>query len=284
MTINNEVEAVDPGTGTVQPAERRKQAQRARVSGFIGSTMESYDFGLYAAAAGLVFPKVFFAGLEPGLAYTLSFVILLSGYIARPLGGLLFGHIGDTLGRRNVLVVTLGLMGGASSVGIGLLPGSDSWGAAAPILLVVLRVVQGLAYGGEYGGAVLMSLEHSSSGRRGGFSASLAMAGGPFGAVLGTLSFGLVALLPTEQLMSWGLAGAVPAVCGHRDLRPLHPAQAGGIPPGVHQDRRGIRAGRGAGRTGVHQVPPRQVLLGVLAGTVRCSSRASSAATWCPSW
>lgn len=268
MTINNEVEAVDPGTGTVQPAERRKQAQRARVSGFIGSTMESYDFGLYAAAAGLVFPKVFFAGLEPGLAYTLSFVILLSGYIARPLGGLLFGHIGDTLGRRNVLVVTLGLMGGASSVGIGLLPGSDSWGgAAAPILLVVLRVVQGLAYGGEYGGAVLMSLEHSSSGRRGGFSASLAMAGGPFGAVLGTLSFGLVALLPTEQLMSWGwrvpfLLSAVIVIFGLYIRRKLEESPPEFTKIVEESEQAVVPAG-----LVFTKYPPRQVLLGVLAGT-----------------
>lgn len=251
--------------GTLSGDEVRRQTRRARVSGFIGSSMESYDFGLYGAAASLVFPKVFFAGVNEQLAITLSFVILLSGYIARPIGGLVFGHIGDRFGRRNVLVVTLLLMG-VASVGIGLLPGSASIGAAAPILLVLLRVVQGIAYGGEYGGAVLMSLESSASDRRG-FSASLAMAGGPFGAILGSLAFGLASKLAPEQLFSWGwrvpfLLSAVIVVLGLFVRRRLEES-----PEFVKMIEEGEKNNVALPAALVFTKYPVPVVLGVLAGT-----------------
>lgn len=162
-----------------------KERRLALGSSFLGATVEYYDFLLYAAAAGLVFPQVFFDGIDSKLATTLSFVILLTGYLARPLGSMAFGHFGDKYGRKNVLVVTLMTMGFVS-ISIGLLPSSLMIGAAAPIILVVLRVIQGLAIGGEWAGATLMAMEHSTEKSKG-FGASLAIAGGPAGAVLSTL-------------------------------------------------------------------------------------------------
>lgn len=161
------------------------QARRARASSFIGSAVEYYDFLLYGAAAGLVFPHLFFNNLPEALGITLSYVILLTGYAARPIGGLLFGHFGDKVGRKRMLFITLMVMG-LVSIGIGLMPGSATIGIAAPIILVVLRVIQGIAVGGEWAGATLMSMEHSGKGSKG-LGASLAMAGAPLGAVLATL-------------------------------------------------------------------------------------------------
>ncbi|QGF22678.1 MFS transporter [Raineyella fluvialis] len=165
------------------------QSFRARASSFIGSAVEYYDFLLYGAAAGLVFPKLFFANLDPALGTTLSYVILFTGYAARPLGGLLFGHYGDKFGRKRMLFITLLVMG-LVSISIGLMPGSAMIGAAAPIILVVLRVIQGIAVGGEWAGATLMSMEHSKQGSKG-LGASLAVAGAPMGAVLATLVLAL---------------------------------------------------------------------------------------------
>lgn len=179
-----------------------KQQRTALISSFLGSTVEYYDFLLYLAAAGLVFPALFFSELDPALGTILSFVILLAGYISRPIGGLLFGHFGDKYGRKNILFITLMMMGIVSIV-IGLLPTYAAIGIAAPITLTILRIVQGLAVGGEWAGATLMAAEHVQEGKRG-FASSLAVAGGPSGSVLATLILGLFAGLPEEQFMSWG--------------------------------------------------------------------------------
>ncbi|MEL6051442.1 MFS transporter [Corynebacterium rouxii] len=182
-----------PPVSEVNPRESR----RAVVSSFLGSTVEYYDFLLYAAAAGLVFPKLFFGTLSPTAGTTLSFVILLIGYISRPLGSMAFGHFGDKFGRKNVLVITLLTMG-LVSVCIGLLPSSQMIGVAAPILLVVLRTIQGIAVGGEWAGATLMAMEHSKAENRG-FGASLAIAGGPAGAVLSTLVLAIFSTISGEN-------------------------------------------------------------------------------------
>ena len=192
-------QTIDTATHEHDPAESR----RALVSSFLGSTVEYYDFLLYGAAAGLVFPSLFFPEeMDPATGTVLSFVILLGGYLTRPIGGLLFGHFGDRFGRKNMLFITLMMMG-LVSVGIGLLPTYSAIGIAAPLALVMLRIVQGLAVGGEWAGATLMAAEHSSAGRRG-FGASIAVTGGPAGAVLSTLVLGLFAGLPSEDFLSWG--------------------------------------------------------------------------------
>lgn len=175
---------------------------RARRASVVGGAVEGYDFLLYSATAGLVFPHVFFTSLSPALGATLSFVILLTGYVARPIGGLVFGHLGDVRGRKNVLMATLILMG-AASFAIGLIPGTQVIGPAAPVLLVVLRILQGLAMGGEYGGAALLSMEHSTARTRG-FGAGISAAGAPMGSVVATLVLSLFALMPREAFMSWG--------------------------------------------------------------------------------
>ncbi len=189
-----------PAAGTPASA---KDSRRALVSSFLGSTVEYYDFLLYAAAAGLVFPKLFFsADMDPTLGTILSFVILLAGYISRPIGGVLFGHFGDKYGRKNMLFITLMMMG-LVSVAIGLMPTYAAIGVAAPLLLVFLRVVQGLAVGGEWAGATLMAAEHVKEKNRG-FAASIAVTGGPTGSVLATLILGLFAGLPEDAFLSWG--------------------------------------------------------------------------------
>lgn len=128
-----------------------KQARKAATGAFLGTVVEMYDFLLYASAAGLVFPAVFFSELDPALAATLGFVSLLAGYISRPIGGLLFGHFGDVVGRKRMLLLSMLIMGGVS-ICIGLLPGEATLGAAAAVILTTLRVIQGIAIGGEYAG------------------------------------------------------------------------------------------------------------------------------------
>ncbi|MCK8616283.1 MFS transporter [Gordonia sp. C13] len=192
-----------PNPSTSTPTQDPKGSRRALVSSFLGSTVEYYDFLLYGAAAGLVFPQLFFPEtMDRALGSTLSFAILLAGYVSRPVGGILFGHFGDRYGRKNILVITLVLMG-AVSVTIGLLPTYGTIGIAAPVVLVVLRIVQGLAVGGEWAGATLMAAEHVSERNRG-IAASVAVTGGPTGSVLATLVLGLFAGLPDDAFLSWG--------------------------------------------------------------------------------
>src|SRR5436305_11185044 len=144
--------------------------RRVIVASLIGTSLEWYDFFIYGTAAALVFNKLFFPSFEPLVGTLLAFATYAVGFIARPLGGVVFGHYGDKVGRKNVLVVTLLIMGSATFA-IGLLPTYKTIGAWAAVLLVALRFVQGLGLGGEWGGAVLMSLEHGNPRRRG-FNAS----------------------------------------------------------------------------------------------------------------
>ena len=168
----------------------------------VGSTVEWYDFMVFGTAAALVFNKLFFPGFG-ALAGTLaSFATFWAGFLARPLGGLLFGHFGDRVGRKSMLALTLLLMG-AATCGMGLLPTYEQAGVTAPILLVVLRLVQGLGLGGEWGGAALMTVEHAPPGRRG-FYGSFTQVGGSFGQILASGSVALVALLPGGVLLTWG--------------------------------------------------------------------------------
>ncbi|MGN6425288.1 MAG: MFS transporter [Leifsonia sp.] len=188
----------DQGEGSLNT----KPMRRILASSFIGSTIEFYDFLLYATAASLVFPQVFFTGLDPALATILSFVTLAAGYVARPLGGIIFGHFGDRLGRKGVLVTSMVSMGIATLL-MGLLPGTAQVGALAPVLLVLLRVWQGIAVGGEWGGAMLIALEHAPGGKRG-FAASFANLGAPAGSSLAALALGAASLLPHDQFIAWG--------------------------------------------------------------------------------
>jgi MFS family permease len=178
------------------------QLRRAVASSFIGSVIEYFDFLLYATAAAVVFGKVFFAALDPLTATVASFGTFAAGYLARPLGGILFGHFGDRIGRKKMLVTTMTLMGVASFL-IGALPTYGQIGIWAPVALVMLRVLQGVAVGGEWGGAVLMSAEHATSRR--GLWASFTNAGAPCGMVLSTVVLTVTAAASGERaFLAWG--------------------------------------------------------------------------------
>ncbi len=183
-------------------ATKRKEARTVIASSYLGSTIEYYDFLLYATAAAVVFPKVFFSGMDDWVGVVAAYGTFAAGYVARPLGGVIFGHFGDKLGRKGMLIVSMLVMGLASAL-IGLVPGASVAGPWGAVMLVVLRVFQGIAVGGEWGGAALMALEHSESGKRG-FAASFVNAGAPSGAVLGTLIMGAFSALPNSQFLAWG--------------------------------------------------------------------------------
>ncbi|MGP3535639.1 MFS transporter [Microbacterium sp. RD1] len=193
-------------TATAQTAPvvgaTRRQRRRAIAASTIGTTLEFYDFVLYATLSGTVFPALFFSGVSSELGLFLSYVTLGIGYLARPIGGVIFGHFGDRVGRRTMLMITLIIMGTASVL-IGLLPSAAVLGPAAAVILVFLRLFQGIAVGGEWAGAALLAMESAPVKRRG-LAASAVLAGGPLGAVLATLILGAMALLPEEAYTSWG--------------------------------------------------------------------------------
>jgi metabolite-proton symporter len=173
---------------------QRSSLTRVIASSLIGTTIEWYDFFLYGSAAALVFNKLFFPSFDPLVGTLLAFATYAVGFVARPLGGIVFGHFGDRIGRKKLLMWSLVMMG-LATVLIGVLPGYDSIGIWAPIGLIVLRVLQGFAVGGEWGGAVLMAAEHGDAKRRG-YWASWPQAGVPLGLLL---SAGILALMAAIQ-------------------------------------------------------------------------------------
>jgi metabolite-proton symporter len=183
--------------------ESQTPIRRVVLASFIGTTIEWYDYFIYGTAAALVFNKLFFPTLDPFPGTIAAFGTFAVGFFARPIGGLVFGHYGDKLGRKNMLVATLVLMGMATFL-IGVLPTHARIGVAAPVLLVVLRFIQGFGVGGEWGGAVLMAVEHGHKGRRG-FFGSCAQAGVPIGLLLATGVFTLLnSQLTDAQFLAWG--------------------------------------------------------------------------------
>ena len=176
--------------------------RRAALASFVGTTVEFYDFLIYGTAAALVFPKLFFPSASPATGVLLSFATFGVGFVARPLGGIVFGHFGDRIGRKRMLVYSLLLMG-VSTVAMGLLPTYAELGIAAPILLTLLRLLQGFAVGGEWGGATLMAVEHAPPERKG-FYGAFPQMGAPAGTAIATLAFYAVSRLPDAQFLSWG--------------------------------------------------------------------------------
>ena len=177
--------------------------KKVALTSLSGTSIEWYDFFLYGAAAGLVFPKLFFGEVDPTTALILSFLTFAAGFIARPVGGIIFGHFGDIVGRKKTLVIALMLMG-VSSTMIGLLPTYETIGIAAPLLLTFLRFCQGIAIGGQWGGAMLLVTESAPSNRRG-FYGAYAQAGAPVGVILANIAFISVSALTTEEdFLSWG--------------------------------------------------------------------------------
>jgi metabolite-proton symporter len=172
------------------------------MASFIGTSIEFYDFFIFGTAAALVFPKLFFPEQTPLLGALLSFATFGVGFFARPVGGVVFGHFGDRIGRKRMLVLSLVGMGTATFL-MGLLPGYAAIGILAPMLLAILRLFQGFCVGGEWGGAALMAVEHAPVGKRGMYGAFPQM-GAPAGTALATVAFLLVARLPDEAFYSWG--------------------------------------------------------------------------------
>lgn len=175
---------------------------KAAASSFLGTTVEWYDYFIYGTAAALVFPKVFFSELAPGMATVVSLLTFAIAFVIRPIGGVVFGHFGDKVSRKKMLVITLLGMGIFTGI-IGLIPSSTSIGIAAPILLVLCRIIQGFALGGEWGGAALMSVEHAPDGRRG-FFGSWMQAGVPAGLLVASGMFAIVTGMDDEAFLSWG--------------------------------------------------------------------------------
>ncbi len=188
-----------------QSAEEKGQSTsiaQVVVASFVGTTIEWYDFFLYGTAAALIFNRLFFPTFDSLVGTLAAFGTYAVGFVARPLGGIVFGHYGDKIGRKSMLSLTLLLMGTATFC-IGLLPTYNTIGVWAPVLLVVLRVVQGFGVGGEWGGAVLMAVEHAPAGKRG-FYGSWPQVGVPAGLLLSTAVFSLVSALPEARLLTWG--------------------------------------------------------------------------------
>ncbi|WP_102159388.1 MFS transporter [Zhihengliuella halotolerans] len=184
------------------PARPRIPARRIfMVSGF-GTALEFYDFTIYGLAAALVFPRLFFPDFDPLVGTIIAFAAFGSGFLARPLGGIVFGHFGDKYSRRNVLIVTLLIMGAATFL-IGCLPTYETIGVAAPILIVALRLLQGFSAGGEWGGASLTGVENAPEHRRGLYGSFTSMGIG-IGSLVGSAAFMLVTLLPDETLYTYG--------------------------------------------------------------------------------
>ena len=198
-----DVDTVSVDPLSLDGAARRSMMLRAVIASTIGTTIEWYDFFLYGIAAALVFPRVFFPQSDPFTGTLLAFSTYFVGFVARPLGAVVFGHFGDRIGRKGSLVATLLLMG-IATIAIGLVPGYDRTGIWGGVLLVVARALQGIGVGGEWGGSILLAGEWADPKHRG-FAMSWPAAGGPAGLLLANGALGLVSGMTTEdQFLSWG--------------------------------------------------------------------------------
>ena len=188
----------------VQTREKTTNMRKVALTSLAGTSIEWYDFFLYGTAAAIIFPLAFFPqDLPPMVLLIISFSTFAVGFIARPLGGIVFGHFGDRVGRKRTLVVALMMMGVATTL-IGLLPTYDSIGLAAPLCLVLLRFIQGLAVGGQWGGAMLLVTESAPADKRGWYGA-YAQAGAPMGVILANLAFiSVSASMSDEAFLAWG--------------------------------------------------------------------------------
>jgi MHS family shikimate/dehydroshikimate transporter-like MFS transporter len=194
--------AEDFHTATKQEADDTAALRKIVWSSVIGTAVEWYDFLIYGAATALVFNKIFFATGDAASAVIAAFGTYAVGFLARPLGAAIFGHYGDRVGRKAMLAITIMVMG-IGTFAIGLLPTYAQIGIAAPILLIVLRFMQGIGLGGEWGGAVLMVVENCPTHKRG-FLGSMVQVGNPVGNLAAIGMFALVSQLPEEQFMSYG--------------------------------------------------------------------------------
>lgn len=186
----------------MENAHDPKTMRKILIASLTGSVIEWFDFFLYGTVAALVFNQIFFVSDDPAIGLILSYASFALTFFIRPFGGVLFSHIGDRIGRKKTLVLTLSLMG-IATMAIGLLPSYHTIGIWAPILLIFFRLLQGIGIGGEWGGALLLAVEYAPKEKRG-FFGSVPQVGIPIGMVLGTLVLSLMTLLPDEQFLEWG--------------------------------------------------------------------------------
>lgn len=187
-------------TGPVRVTEH--DAKKVAFGAFVGTALEWYDYFLFGTAASIVFNQIFFVGSSDLVSTMAAFAAFAVGFVARPVGAVLFGHLGDRIGRKKCLIITVTMIGVVTGL-IGLLPAHASIGVAAPVILTVLRMLQGIAVGGEWGGAVTLAVEHAPQEHRGRYAA-LPQLGSPIGTILSSGGFALVQLLPEDDFMSWG--------------------------------------------------------------------------------
>ncbi|MCM3667015.1 MHS family MFS transporter [Mesobacillus subterraneus] len=180
----------------------KKTTRRVLIASLVGSSIEWFDYFLYGTMAALVFNQLFFVNEDPTVGLLLAYASFALSFFIRPFGGIIFSHIGDRIGRKKTLVLTLSLMG-AATFAMGILPTYQAIGVAAPIILITLRLIQGLGIGGEWGGALLLATEYAPPERRG-FFGSIPQMGVTIGMVMGTLALWLMSLLPEQQFMTWG--------------------------------------------------------------------------------
>lgn len=180
----------------------KKQTRRVLIASLVGSSIEWFDYFLYGTVAALVFNQLFFVTEDPTVGLLLAYASFALAFFIRPFGGIIFSHIGDRIGRKKTLVLTLSLMG-VATFGMGLLPTYQAIGIWAPILLITLRLVQGLGIGGEWGGALLLAVEYAPPEKRGLYG-SIPQMGVTIGMFMGTIALWLMTMLPEESFMTWG--------------------------------------------------------------------------------
>src|SRR5438445_11465182 len=195
--------AVDSTTGILSDPEHRRQLRRAVIASTIGTTIEWYDFLLYSIVTGLVFAKLFFPASDPLVGAMQAYAIFFVGFIARPVGAAIFGHWGDRIGRKATLIATL-LVTGLATMAVGLVPTYESIGIWGAVLLVVIRLVQGIGVGGEWGGSVLLAMEWARTNKNRGLLAAWPQFGGPAGLFLANLAVLFFSWFSGDQFLVWG--------------------------------------------------------------------------------
>src|SRR6201986_5381876 len=189
--------------GPMSEVQHQSALRRAVIASTVGPTIEWYDFLIYSTVTGLVFNKVYFPGSDPWVGTLQAFGVYFIGFVARPMGAAIFGHYGDRIGRKATLIVTL-LLTGISTAAVGLVPGYNSIGIWGAVILTVLRLIQGIGVGGEWGGSVLLAMEWDRSSKNRGFIASWPQFGAPAGLCLANIMVLLFSWISGDQFLVWG--------------------------------------------------------------------------------
>jgi MFS family permease len=193
----------DALSGPLPESEHRSQLRKAVIASTIGTTIEWYDFLLYSIVTGLVFGKLFFPHSDPLVGVLEAFAIYTVGFIARPIGAVIFGHYGDRIGRKAALIATL-LITGLATFAVGFVPGYDSIGIWGAVILTIIRFIQGIGVGGEWGGSVLLSMEWARTNKHRGFITSWPQLGGPAGLLLANVAVLVFSAISGDQFLVWG--------------------------------------------------------------------------------